>query len=249
MWTRKHQQFSKKSKLTPSARDLWEWLVHQSKEGTYAEPDLRDFNRWVERWRGKGYCNKTLKTAIAQLAERGIVELVKTFAWHTSRLLLRSIAYLMPSSHPGKKVQKVEKVSSSGDSNAETVNDALIQQQHSSPLRQFVDSIWHFPLKMLATESTTEVVELCNNNGLPFTNTRNLVEFSIYEVKRAILYYWQTGVPLDMWNPQGWLIRCLQEKWWAAPVGDRYPPDYTIEEVDELIPLLRNRHFRPQIGG
>ncbi|MEQ8752276.1 MAG: hypothetical protein RID09_02005 [Coleofasciculus sp. G1-WW12-02] len=41
-WTRKHNKFSVQNRLTPTARELWQWLLDEMPEGSNEIIDLRD---------------------------------------------------------------------------------------------------------------------------------------------------------------------------------------------------------------
>ena len=239
-WTKKHKQYALATGLTPSSECLWQWLVEQKSEGDYCEPDLREFNRWVSRWRKRqGFCQKTLKTAFNQLVEWGVIEVVKSFGtWHTFRVLLQSICSLMPSARPQKKVQHSETISDSQPSNPETASDNLLQQQQRSA-----------PPRLPASQAEPEVVELCVNNGIPFEDYFHIAPFSIYEVKQAILYYWRTKGCFTKPNPQGWLIYCLRFEWWRSSTGTDSSVGLEQQNLDYFIGYWRDRCFEERPGA
>jgi hypothetical protein len=44
-WTKKHTKFSVQNRLTPTARELWQWLLDEMSEGSNEIIDLRDLAR------------------------------------------------------------------------------------------------------------------------------------------------------------------------------------------------------------
>jgi hypothetical protein len=71
LWTKKHTTYSVLHRLTPTARELWQWLLDEMPEGSHEIIDLRDFNKWVNRTRGFPHDPKTVKSAASQLREKG----------------------------------------------------------------------------------------------------------------------------------------------------------------------------------
>jgi len=96
IWTKKHTTFSVKHRLTPTARELWQWLLDEMREGTTEIIDLRDFNNWVEDTRGKPHDPKTVKSATQQLLEAGVLIHPKPYTAYVWRWTLRSIHLLLP---------------------------------------------------------------------------------------------------------------------------------------------------------
>jgi hypothetical protein len=78
-WTRKHSKFSVQNRLTPTARELWQWLLDEMYEGGFEIIDLRDFNKWVERTRGVPHDPKTVKSAAQKLLDTGVLTHAKSF--------------------------------------------------------------------------------------------------------------------------------------------------------------------------
>lgn len=80
-WTEEHDAFSLENHFTPAAKLLWQWLMRQGGLGEEIEPDLTEFNDWVGKHRGKGYTRPTLKKALEQLEQSGIVRTLKRYTW------------------------------------------------------------------------------------------------------------------------------------------------------------------------
>ncbi|MBW4571838.1 MAG: hypothetical protein KME31_28615 [Tolypothrix carrinoi HA7290-LM1] len=99
-WTNKHDEFCLEHALTPSAKLLWQWLTYGG-ENKELEPDLQDeFNKWVAEKRGRPYDPKTIKTAIKQLDDCGLVNIVRKFSVKIYILFLRPLDWLTPRKKP-----------------------------------------------------------------------------------------------------------------------------------------------------
>lgn len=55
------------------------WLLDEMPEGNHETIDLRDFNKWVKRTRGFPHDRKTVKSAAAQLREKGVLTNAKSY--------------------------------------------------------------------------------------------------------------------------------------------------------------------------
>jgi hypothetical protein len=104
IWTKKHTTFSVQNRLTPTARELWQWLLDEIPEGSSEIIDLRDFNKWVKKTRGFPHDPKTVKSAAKQLRDAGVLIHPKSYTAYVWRWTLKSInLLLLPISRPTKK--------------------------------------------------------------------------------------------------------------------------------------------------
>ena len=95
-WTIKYDEFCLENGFPQSTKILWQWLVYHG-EDQELEPDLEnEFNNWVKKNRGKPYDPKTIKTAIKQLDDCGLINIVRKFCWKVYRLFLRPLEWLTP---------------------------------------------------------------------------------------------------------------------------------------------------------
>lgn len=75
-WSYKHDEFCLENEVFPAAKLLWQWLLKKGFIGE-CEPDLKEFNRWVGRFRARGeYCRNQLKEAFKKLIECRAINLV-----------------------------------------------------------------------------------------------------------------------------------------------------------------------------
>jgi len=104
IWTKKHTTFSVQNRLTPTARELWQWLLDEIPEGSSEIIDLRDFNKWVKKTRGFPHDPKTVKSAAKQLRDADVLIHPKSYTAYVWRWTLKSInLLLLPISRPTKK--------------------------------------------------------------------------------------------------------------------------------------------------
>ncbi len=103
-WTKKHDEWCLFFGLRPSTQLLYRWIHRRTKGHTVEEIeiDLRDFNKWVGKKRGRPYDRKTLKTAIAQLIERteGLIVQQKEITWFYRKLIVKPITFLASEKKP-----------------------------------------------------------------------------------------------------------------------------------------------------
>lgn len=125
-WTSKHDEFCLIHAFTPSAKLLWQWLVYGG-ENKELEPDLQEeFNEWVGKKRGKPFDPKTIKTALKQLDDCGLINIVRKFSWKVYRLFLRPLDWLTPRKKPRYSERFSNLDPSNGISAEEEVNNNII---------------------------------------------------------------------------------------------------------------------------
>lgn len=204
VWTDKHNEFCLKHKLPASVRALWQWLLETKDMGCEIEFNLKQFNNWVERWRGKAYDAKTLKSATQKLLDIGafVDEKCTGFAWFWKRWIVRPINLLVNPLRPRKKVQESGKIPDPCHSNPQSVVENALA----------------------AAASNSEILEVCEDAGIPFrpSEAGNLLKNPISDVLLAIAHFWCRGGHEKIENPQGWLIECLRRRWWEDVAVDYY---------------------------
>jgi hypothetical protein len=101
MWTKKHDNFALAQKkhgksIPPSAQFVWRFYERRRHSlGEEMDIDLEQCNKWIARQKGSGFDRKTLKNAIALLAEVGVMTIVKNYHnWRDYRIILHSIEYI-----------------------------------------------------------------------------------------------------------------------------------------------------------
>jgi|GEM_PF-3164381 hypothetical protein len=201
IWTKKHTTFSVQNRLTPTARELWQWLLDEMPEGSSEIIDLRDFNKWVEKTRGTPHDPKTVKSAAKKLIDTGVLIQAKSFTAYVWRWTLRPINLLVyPISRPTKKKSVCEPQIPGLDlSNQESVVDEDITTTtvlEDSEAREFEQKL-----------------EACKKAGIYYEpkDAKFLRDFSLHEVLKAILYFLfnREGVR----KPEGWFKVSLEDNW------------------------------------
>lgn len=126
-WTHKHEEYCLKNQIPRAAQLMWEWLIKNGQCNIEIEPDLKDFNNWIGRHRGKPYCRNTIKSAFNCLVESRVINLVKRYTWCIVKILTRPLEFLRPK----RKLQKRNIFDSLDRSNGTNFVDVPLQQQHN----------------------------------------------------------------------------------------------------------------------
>lgn len=208
LWTKKHTTFSVQNRLTPTARELWQWLLDEIPEGIHDTVDLREYNQWVEDTRGKPHDPKTVRSAMEQLLKVGVLIHARPYTRHVWKWTLRSIDLLMPptprpipkKSTPAPEIPKTE---ASSECSSTTSNNS------SSP-----------NLVLAEGKEAEEILAECEAAGIPFVKKERLrvLEYPLHQVKLALAYF-QYRFPdelsrLEIRSYQGMLIHFLKEHCW-----------------------------------
>lgn len=193
-WTEEHDEFCLKNRIPPAARLLWRWLINQGKEGHESEPDLQDFNEWVEKNRGQGYAQIYLKKIYKALVDNRIITQVKKFTWRIYRVIVQPLSWLKP---PRKKVQNPNSSFTLHPSNAQSVVDEADQQQHT----------------LILNNQATLAEE-----GVHFEESeKEVLNRPEVEIKVALALYKIRGGAEKIQNPPGFIRYCLRYRYWEQP--------------------------------
>lgn len=222
-WTPRHDAYCLEHGIKPCAKLLWQWLVSKS-SASEQEPDLAEFNAWIEKHRNKGgYHRDTLKKAFEQLIDCNVVEPLKRFTWRIWRIKLRPINLLVNPPLPRKKSHICDSDRDLDTSNPQSVEDNGIAAAASSP----------------ETSPPSEILDLAGSNGISYRpgEAGEVLKHSLEEVLQAIAHFHRRGGLLKIANPQGWLIECLRRRWWEdaidyysanSPIAARQTNDWLI---------------------
>ena len=194
-WTEQHDAYCLENKIAPAAKLLWQWLVRQG-TGEETEPDLAEFNEWVTKHRGKGYCRPTLKAALAQLVDHRVVQLVKQFTWRIVRIVTRPLEWLKPK----KNCRQQNETFTSQHSNPQSVEPAPNSSSNSSN----------------SAADREEILAVCAEAGIFYHPEKpaKVFSYSLDDVLSAIGVYKIRSSVERIFNPPGWLIECLQWRYW-----------------------------------
>ena len=224
-WTRKHSKFSVQNRLTPTARELWQWLLDEMYEGGYEIIDLRDFNKWVERTRGVPHDPKTVKSAAQKLLDTGVLTHAKSFTAYVWKWRLELIDVLIPPRFrkPKKKSDSAPQIPDLDPSNAETSETGVNSSSSSinnaqSPTSQVTNGETN--AQGATSKVADEILAECEAAGIPFVKSERpkVLEFPLHQVKLAIAYFLfrfpDEESRREIRSMQGLLIYFLRKQCW-----------------------------------
>jgi len=193
-WTEKHNEFCLENSIPPAARLLWQWLMMEG-NNQEIEPDLSEFNTWVQKHRGKGYCHAYLKKMLDILVENRVVNIVKKFSWKIFRLLVRPLEWLNPPKR--KNLQNPNPSYETPTPNPSKAVEDDIQQQLILDNQELLsqEEIYY----------TTDEIEVLNRPK--------------FEIKAALLLFKLRGGKEKILNPEGWIRSCLRRRCWEEPTN------------------------------
>lgn len=200
-WTRKHTKFSVENRLTPTARELWQWLLDEMKEGSSEIIDIRDFNKWVEYTRGFPHDPKTVKSATQQLLDKGVLTNAKSYTAYVWKWTLQPINVLIPPlfRRPKKKSASQLEIPDLDPSNPQSLKNEDITT--TTVLEESQD------------KELEQKLEACRTAGIYYhpSDANFLRNFSLHEILKAIIYFLfnREGV----YKPEGWFRVCLEDNW------------------------------------
>jgi len=207
-WTRKHNKYSVQNRLTPTARELWQWLLDEMPEGSHEIIDLRDFNKWVKRTRGFPHDPKTVKSAAQQLRDKGVLTNAKSYTAYVWKWTLQPIYVLIPPPFrsPQKKSVSQLQIPNSDPSNIESVGNQDITT--TTFLGSSESSLEDSP-----SEEFEQKLEACRTAGIYYQpkDATFLCNFSLQNVLKAILYFLSNRE--SVYKPEGWFKVCLEDNW------------------------------------
>jgi hypothetical protein len=129
-WTEKHDQFCLENKLTPTAKLLWQWLVHNYKSEEEVEPDLQtQFNAWIKKHLGKERSPNTIKDALNRLIECGAIRKIKQWNWHEVRIITFP-PYFFRVKKNSQNRHQIDKTQHSNDQSTETGDSSSSNINH-----------------------------------------------------------------------------------------------------------------------
>ena len=208
-WTRKHNKFSVQNRLTPTARELWQWLLDEIPEGSSEIIDLRDFNKWVKRTRGFPHDPKTIKRAASQLREKGVLTNAKGYTPYLWKWTLEPIRVLVPPPfrRPQKRAIFQPPIPDLDPSNPESVKNLAITTT------TFLDLDLEDAQENAQEQEFEQKLEACQKAGIYYLpkDANFLRNFSFYEVLQAISYFLNHRE--RVYKPEGWFRICLEDNW------------------------------------
>ena len=212
-WTKKHEEFALTCGLTrQSTERLLRWILRRAKLSDISEIeiDLRKFNRWIEKIRGKGYDRKTLREAIEQLDEQsmGMVTIIKKWNPWDYKILVRPLFFIQKrNSENGDNTPKLPTQKPMFDADHKK---RLIEQQQ---------------------QDISKIESLTSSLGLRFTKDAlvklwRMAGKSVKDIQKAVemMIYSNSTQEQPIKNACGWLYDCLRYGWY-----EEYDPYYQTE--------------------
>lgn len=235
-WNKKNQQFALSCGLRPSSKEFMQWVLRRAKPGQVSEIeiDLRVFNKFIERDRGRGYDRKTLKEVLAQVDEKthGLILITKSYTWAIHKIIIRPLEIILQekSSTEGKtpKVSTVESMFNADHKNR--VKELLLQNISK------LDSLF----KKLGMNYTPDaLIRIWRMAGKSMTNIKQAVEYMLCTHADKIERSPESiGEIQGITTPKGWLHNCLKYGWHQVQDEVTLPyleGEYIYSFVDSLM--------------
>jgi hypothetical protein len=189
MWSKQHDNFCLENNIKPSAQLLWRWLMTEGQPGEKIEIDLLlEFNVWVGKYRPEGgYSNPTLKSALNQLEEVGIVIIERTYTWRIHAVVFRALKWLKKSDPDDKPIYT-----------------------ESAPIPQFV------AVKIEQQQQELEVRKELKSWGIEYRDRdwKKILNHGIDNIKSGLQHLLIRATSAEINNPSGWLRSCIRGEWW-----------------------------------
>jgi hypothetical protein len=224
-WTEKHESFCLKKGIIGSAERLWYWLIQNNPTAEEIEPDLIEFNIWVNRERGRGYCPRQLKNAFNKLIECGVIAPIKRFSWHCFKLRLL----------PLNPVRNTEKKQSESGHESSKITPERREELRNHAHRFYQQQKDLDIIKRCVSDETKELIRnICTQAGINLTNDKcEIFYFPVEEIKACVAIYKKRilnspkllrglATLFDLCtNPVGWLVTALRECYYLEEVNIR----------------------------
>jgi hypothetical protein len=210
-WTNKHLRIALEQELTPSARDLYEYLVLESYEGKPQVLDLREFNKFISKRRGKGYDRRTIKAARIFLEDCGLLTACKEFTAFVHHVTLRCIdAFFKP---------RNQCKSRSLNATLEASNSDIGKTRELTTTTNLINQL---PEEIVTDVETN--LDLCEQAGIFFhpADVPEILTEDPEDVKAAIAYLEKADQKKPIKNRAGYLRKCLQCRWWESKKAPSY---------------------------
>lgn len=207
-WNKRYDQFALSCGLRHSAERLQRWILRRAKQGQVSEIeiDLRVFNQYIARDRGRPYDRKTIKEALRQLDEKtqGLILITKSYTWAIHKVTVRSLVQVLEqNSQIGGKIPKLATGNPMFDGDRKKRARELLLQDISK-----LDSLF---TKLGMKHTPDSLMRIWRLAGK-----------SLCEVKSAVAYMLKVNAqkcrqqlaegekPIGLYSAKGWLHDCLK---------------------------------------
>lgn len=199
MWNKKYDEFALTCKLRPSTNLLLRWILRRAKlnEICEIEINLKQFNTWVAKKRGKEFDRKTLREAIAQLDERtqGLIIVAKEYTPWVKKLIVRPLSFVSQEKFP--KTGQTPKANNGNPMFDKAHKERLDRQQQQNISK--IDSLFQ---KVGLTYDADALNRIWRLAGKSLENIVNAVELMLHR---------HSSKPVK--SPHGFIIDCLKNNW------------------------------------
>ena len=210
-WTEAHEAYCYQHHIPPAAKILWQWLMRHGQIASEIEPDLSEFNAWVAKTRGKPYGHNYLKKIFDILVSCRVLQVIKRYSWKISKLFVRPLSWLNPPKKPREKNLQ--------NNNSSYKKDLSNDTNAESGVNSSSNNLTPTTAEFEELERQHDILTACAEYQIYFDpnkrTTRHLLEFDIEWVQSALAHFVKRGGHQVIKNPQGWLINCLRECYWA----------------------------------
>ena len=228
-WTKKHDELLNRFQLRPSTGQLWRWINRKIKSdiSTELEIDLKKFNKWIAKDRGRGYDPKTLKEALHQLLEQtnGLFVELKKVTWYYYKIIVRPLSFVAEKKSPesGKSPDITDpKPPFPGES-----PDQRLQQQQQNIDR--VDNLFRKINMRYTRDALNRIWKLSGG--------------SLDRIKQAIELLLYRNSTTKIRNPYGFVVESLRHGWQEG-FNCYYEPELPrFSSVRELVKFLSNNNL------
>ncbi|NJL51181.1 MAG: hypothetical protein HC930_01300 [Hydrococcus sp. SU_1_0] len=231
-WNKRNDQFAMSCGLTaPSVLLLMRWILRRAKQNQVdeIEIDLRIFNAWIAKNRGRPFDRKTIREAIATIDQnsQGLILITKSYSPWVKKVLVRPLAFVLQINSPLKEETPKLPTGNPMFSDAYKKQELEQQQQDISKLKTMFDN-----LGLKYAEDT--IIKLWRKAGKKVDDVKLAVEMMLHA------HSTQTE-PVRV--PEAWLIRCIERKFYEGfslyyqAELPRFTSSYEIEQfVKGLMP-------------
>ncbi len=239
-WNKRYDQFALSCGLRHSSERLLRWLLRRAKPNQVVEIeiDLRVFNKFIKRDRGRPYDRKTIKEALTQLDEKtqGLILITKSYTWAIKKVIVRPLAVVLQTkSQTGDKSLKLNRGNPMFSEERKKRAKELLLQNISR-----LDSF----LKQLGMNYDHEsLMRIWKFSGKNMSEIKNAVEY-MFRVNNEKLEHSESlnGEPKGIRTAKGWLHDCLRKGWHIYDQEVELPyinGDYIHSFIDSLMGTSR----------
>ena len=203
MWNKRHDEFTYQQKLMPSSCYMLRWILRKAKSNEIVEIeiDLKKFNNWVAKKRGKPYDRATLALAISQLDNQteGMIIVLKRYTPWIFKLLVRPLSFVEKN-----KSKKPEKIHNTNAQKPFYTDDQKKKhlEQHQQNISK-IDKLFQKVNLQFTRDALTRIWRLA---GKKIENVVKTIELLVYQNSTP------SNKPIE--RPHGFVIDCLKYRWY-----------------------------------